>query len=38
MSLIAISELPWISIPGNLVENSRMPSLENNLKEMARIT
>ena len=37
MSLILISEFPWIWILGNLVENSRMPSLENDFKEMRRI-
>ena len=37
MSLVLISEFPWISILGNLVENSRMPFLENDFKEMRRI-
>ena len=32
MSLISISQLPRISILGNLVENSRIPSLQNNFK------
>ena len=36
MTLISISELPRISIVGNLVENSRMSSLENKFKEMGR--
>ena len=37
MSSIWTSEISWISVLGNLVENSRIPSLENNFKEMGRI-
>ena len=37
MSSISISEISWISMQGNLVENSRTPSLENNFKEIGRI-
>ena len=37
MSLISISELPWLSILENLVGNSRIPSLENNFKEMESV-
>ena len=36
MPSISISEMSWMSILRNLVENSRMPSLKNNSKEIGR--
>ena len=37
VSLITISEMSWISVLGNFKENPRIPSLENDFKEIGRI-
>ena len=36
MPSISISEMSWMSILRNLVENSRIPSLKNNSNEIGR--